>query len=164
MSSDQLITGNGIIPNRGYNMKPTPNNARFLFKTYHPKWPIDLIDFEKKTKHDLPTTPPPQKRCKYNLKSLVTILVFHPLAFHFAPLHLSTRPSWNRTLCCFAPRERSLVAGDHIQLPHVLKIQNKMLNVWYRLPETHSEFTPENGWLEYHCFLLGVCLFSGANC
>ena len=25
----------------------------------------------------------------------------------------------------------------------------------YTLPETNSESTPENGWLEYDCFLLG---------
>ena len=31
-----------------------------------------------------------------------------------------------------------------------------------RDPETNSEFTPENGWLEYDPFLLGFCLFSGA--
>ncbi len=30
------------------------------------------------------------------------------------------------------------------------------------LPETNSEFTPENGWLEYDPFLLGFGLFSGA--
>ena len=29
-------------------------------------------------------------------------------------------------------------------------------------PETKSEFTPENGWLEYKPFLLGPGLFSGA--
>ena len=32
------------------------------------------------------------------------------------------------------------------------------------LPETNSEFTPENGWLEYDRFLLGPGLFSGASC
>ena len=31
-------------------------------------------------------------------------------------------------------------------------------------PETNSEFTPENGWLEYKPFLLGFGPFSGANC
>ena len=31
------------------------------------------------------------------------------------------------------------------------------------LPESNS-FAPENGWLEYDCFLLGPGLFSGANC
>ena len=33
------------------------------------------------------------------------------------------------------------------------------------LPETNSEFTPENGWLEYDCFLLGpglLLLVSGS--
>ena len=30
------------------------------------------------------------------------------------------------------------------------------------LPETNSEFTPENGWLEDDRFLLGFGLFSGA--
>ena len=29
----------------------------------------------------------------------------------------------------------------------------------FRLPETNSEFTPENGWLEYDCFLLGWPIF-----
>ena len=32
----------------------------------------------------------------------------------------------------------------------------------YPAPETNSEFTPENGWLEYDCFMLGFGLFSGA--
>ena len=33
----------------------------------------------------------------------------------------------------------------------------------YTLPETNSEFAPENGWLEYDPFLLGKNgLFSGA--
>ena len=31
----------------------------------------------------------------------------------------------------------------------------------YTLPET-SIFAPENGWLEYDCFLLGPGQFSGA--
>ena len=34
----------------------------------------------------------------------------------------------------------------------------------YTLPETNSEFTPENGWLEDDPFLLGPGLFSEANC
>ena len=29
------------------------------------------------------------------------------------------------------------------------------------LPETNSEFTPENGWLEYDCFPLGWPIFRG---
>ena len=29
------------------------------------------------------------------------------------------------------------------------------------LPETNSKFTPENGWLEYECFLLGWPIFRG---
>ena len=29
----------------------------------------------------------------------------------------------------------------------------------FTLPETNSEFTPENGWLEYDCFLLGMAYF-----
>ena len=28
-------------------------------------------------------------------------------------------------------------------------------------PETNSKFTPENGWLEYDCFLLGWLIFGG---
>ena len=34
--------------------------------------------------------------------------------------------------------------------------------IWLTLPETTSEFTPENGWLEDDPFLLGPDLFSGA--
>ena len=34
----------------------------------------------------------------------------------------------------------------------------------FTLPETNSQFAPENGWLEYDSFLLGFGLFSGANC
>ena len=42
---------------------------------------------------------------------------------------------------------------------------SKSLGVWGRtLPETNSKFAPENGWLEYDRFLLGFCLFLGANC
>ena len=32
------------------------------------------------------------------------------------------------------------------------------------LPETNSEFTPENGWLEDDPALLGLGLFSRASC
>ena len=41
---------------------------------------------------------------------------------------------------------------------HFRNMQTKI----YTLPETNSEFTPENGWLEYKPFLLGFGLFSGA--
>ena len=35
---------------------------------------------------------------------------------------------------------------------------------WIPLPETNSEFTPENGWLEYILLSYWGGLFSGANC
>ena len=52
---------------------------------------------------------------------------------------------------------------DDLRVPLVLE---KYLNIFTinTLPETNSEFTPENGWLEDDPFLLGFGLFSGANC
>ena len=43
------------------------------------------------------------------------------------------------------------------------KIHPGISNIWwYTLPETSSEFTPENGWLEYDRFLFGRSIFRRA--
>ena len=37
----------------------------------------------------------------------------------------------------------------------------EVIYIWELPPETNSEFTPENGWLEYERFLLGWSIFRG---
>lgn len=68
-------------------------------------------------------------------------------------------PSWNRTLCCFAPRARSWVAGDHIQLPHVLHSKRGkngghcsqlllMVDVFFCIAKNDCFFLLINTWAE----------------
>ena len=71
---------------------------------------------------------------------------------------------------CLASRTEALSQVVEVALPvrhHHGIVANGMVRLSVfgdkcTLPETNSEFTPENGWLEYDRFLLGPGLFSGA--
>ena len=72
-------------------------------------------------------------------------------------------PKW--PLSRWGPRKTS-PGGLGVGLPETNSNKKKPTNhdqiTWgVRLPETNSKFAPENGWLEYDCFLLGWPIFRG---
>ena len=52
---------------------------------------------------------------------------------------------------------KNQLAGDKVG--HQTHQLQEGLYMLYNLPESNSEFTPENGWLEYERFLLGWPIF-----
>ena len=63
---------------------------------------------------------------------------------------------------CFFSKDISVKNGDFMSASILSGASNFGNRMVPSLKLTAN--APENGWLEYDPFLLGVCLFSGANC